>query len=143
MRALSKLTVTETEVPIKVDVIEKKYNAKYVGDLPLVGRDDLCAIFWQPTPPENYSEYFGILVRGGTIYITDASSVVTRPIYGLRSKSGEVLYSRFHHDFRYSKDGSVFVDGGADYFRRGGDVESATEVQLKVVKDEIFVEELR
>ena len=46
----------------------------------------------------------------------------------------EILYSRSNYDFRYSEDKSVFVDGGNDYFRYGGDIDNIVVVKLNVVK---------
>ena len=35
-------------------------------------------------------------------------------------KCGEVIESRYLHDFKYCRCGEIFVDGGFDYIRRGG-----------------------
>ena len=43
-------------------------------------------------------------------------------------KCGEVIESTFRHDFRQCKCGSIFVDGGCDYLRRGGDLENIEEL---------------
>jgi len=31
--------------------------------------------------------------------------------------TGEIIYSRAHHDFHYDKTGSVAIDGGFDYLK--------------------------
>jgi hypothetical protein len=36
---------------------------------------------------------------------------------GIVADNGEVIYSRYRHDFVYSTDRSVFVDGGRDYVK--------------------------
>lgn len=33
---------------------------------------------------------------------------------------GDIIVSEYRHDFRYCKCGEIFVDGGKDYLRRGG-----------------------
>jgi hypothetical protein len=38
-------------------------------------------------------------------------------------KCGDIVESRFTHDFRYCSCKSMFVDGGLDYARRGGDLD--------------------
>jgi hypothetical protein len=38
-------------------------------------------------------------------------------ILGIESDSGEIIYSRFQHDYRESYDKSVFIDGGREYSR--------------------------
>jgi hypothetical protein len=48
-------------------------------------------------------------------------------------KCGDVIESHYTHDFKFCKCGTVFVDGGHDYLRRGGDL-SAIE-DLGEVKD--------
>ena len=37
---------------------------------------------------------------------------------------GDFIESRHVHDFRYCKCGRIFVDGGTQYIRRGGDLEA-------------------
>jgi hypothetical protein len=37
---------------------------------------------------------------------------------------GDVIESEFRHDFRSCKCGAVYVDGGKDYMRRGGNIEN-------------------
>ncbi len=37
-------------------------------------------------------------------------------------KCADVIWSRSTHDFKYCKCGAVYVDGGRDYLKRGGDV---------------------
>ena len=34
---------------------------------------------------------------------------------------GDIIESKFTHDFQRCTCGSIFVDGGLSYFRRGGD----------------------
>ena len=36
-------------------------------------------------------------------------------------KCGDVIESKFRHDFVSCKCGSIFTDGGTDYIRRGAD----------------------
>jgi len=43
-------------------------------------------------------------------------------------KCGEVIESKHRHDFTYCQCGAIFVDGGKDYLRRGGDLESIEEL---------------
>lgn len=43
------------------------------------------------------------------------------------------IWSRHTHDFRYCKCGAVYVDGGRDYLKRGGDVmPKAIEMEVNV-----------
>ncbi len=105
---------------------EEKYKsgkAKYVADLCVKDKygnwgNEPAAIFYQETPPDpNFSNYFAIIVRGNDAYILDGSSAVSEPITGAVAQNGEVIFSAYRNDFKQSKDGSVFIDGGRDYLR--------------------------
>lgn len=43
-------------------------------------------------------------------------------------KCGDTVESTFRHDFVYCKCGAVFVDGGKDYLRRGGELRDIEEL---------------
>ena len=44
--------------------------------------------------------------------------------YGLKCvHCKEVVYSEYRNDFKRCKCGKIFVDGGNDYFRYGGELE--------------------
>jgi len=47
---------------------------------------------------------------------------------GRCAKCGDVVESTFRHDFRWCSCGAIFVDGGTDYLRRGGDFEDFEEL---------------
>jgi len=54
-------------------------------------------------------------------------------------KCGDVIESTHVHDFKYCSCGSIFVDGGQEYIRRGGnfeDIESLDEYSDIPVKVE-------
>lgn len=44
-------------------------------------------------------------------------------------KCGDVIESKFTHDFQSCKCGAIFIDGGNDYHRRGGNPEDFQEVK--------------
>tara|TARA_R110000868_G_C10515850_1_gene732604 strand:- start:8 stop:487 length:480 start_codon:yes stop_codon:yes gene_type:complete len=124
---------------VKIETVEKKYNAKYVGQLCLKTKDGSWAespaeIFWQPTPPAGYSNYLGLIIQGGTLYITSGAAAVEPVISGAIAADGEIIYSRYRHDYRTSKDGTIWIDGGRDYTRGG----IGQYIQLKIVNGEWF-----
>jgi DNA-directed RNA polymerase subunit RPC12/RpoP len=43
-------------------------------------------------------------------------------------KCGETVESKSRHDFVYCSCGSIFVDGGKEYLRRGGDLDNIEEM---------------
>jgi len=110
--------------PVNILQIEEKYNAKYVGQFCPKTKDGVWAnmamdVFWQANPntEEGHTHYFGIYVRDGHVYITSGDSAVSGIFTGIVSNDGEIIYSRFRHDCQWSKDKSVFIDGGRDYIR--------------------------
>jgi hypothetical protein len=112
-----------------IGLVEKKYNAKYMDDFCIktkTGWSEVpAAIFWQEKPPvEGYSNYFGLFVQMGKVLITSGESAFDVPIDGLVADNGEVIYSRYRHDYQHSKDGSVTIDGGRDYLRSGGNMQA-------------------
>ncbi len=47
-------------------------------------------------------------------------------------KCGDIIESTFRHDFRYCSCRAIFVDGGLDYLRRGGDFNNIEELSEEV-----------
>ncbi len=43
-------------------------------------------------------------------------------------KCGDIIESKYRHDFVRCKCGAIFVDGGMDYIRRGGNAEDIIEL---------------
>lgn len=115
----------------QVTRIEEKKNAKYVCETCLRGKDGWwinapVAVFWNRDPasiPPRGSPWFGLFYKydwfhdTSTLMITNAISAVEDPITGIRARNGDIIYSRFRHDFRRSPDESVWIDGGRDYTR--------------------------
>jgi hypothetical protein len=127
-------------------IIEHNYHAKYVGEFCLRNRDNSwsespVAVFYQPDPDvsKGHTHYFGIFKRSdGVALITNASSAAEVDIQGIQY-GDEIIYSRFRHDCRSDSTGSVFVDGGRDYLRWGGDMDHAKVVTLRIIDGELKV----
>lgn len=140
--------------------IEKRKDAVYVCDTCLRSRqggwiNKSVAVFWNKNPaniPEGGSPWFGMFYQSDHIniewgkpqlYITNAISAVQTPdgvpvtITGVVAKNGDVIYSRYRHDYRRSPDGTAMVDGGRDYLRTGP-VGLGT-VELQIVEGELRV----
>lgn len=103
-------------------------DCRYLGDFTVGSKkswsESPVAVFWQERPEQpEYSHYFGLYLNGGHVMICNALSAVKEPFHGILTPTGEVLFSRYRHDYRTSRDGLSFVDGGRDYFRRGGEGE--------------------
>ena len=47
---------------------------------------------------------------------------------GKCNRCGDIIESKFRHDFKWCSCDTVFVDGGKDYLRRGGDFEDFEEL---------------
>jgi hypothetical protein len=105
----------------QIDKICEIKEAEYVCDTTLKNGAD-CSVFYGKTAhPVSNSRYFGLYQHpmNGTLYICDGSSVEDLEITGVIANNGDVIYSRTRHDYRYSPDGSVWIDGGRDYARSG------------------------
>lgn len=136
-------TVSFRNIPsvagIKVDVVEKKYNAVYIGDFPLKLKgggwsESPAAFFWQETPPvAGYSNYFAAYVRGDAVYITSGESITEGTISAIDCGGDNIVHSRYRHDYRPTSIGSA-IDGGRDYTRIIGTEDGAMPrvVKLKV-----------
>jgi hypothetical protein len=111
-----------------ITILEEKYGAKYMGfwctrnasgnwnDVPM-------DVFYQPNPDtsKGHSEYFGMFIvpnfdmsrKQGSVMITNAESAFSEPMTGVICEGGEVLVSRYRHDYRTK--GDRMIDGGRDY----------------------------
>jgi hypothetical protein len=129
---------------IDISYFEKKYNAKYVCELSIMAKRGWAAspaqIYYQEEPPqEGYSNYFAIVQQEGQVFITTGASVVGIPIHGVMLKSGEVIYSRYGHDYRSASTGDVSVDGGLEYMRILGDPSTYDRVTLTIKGPELVL----
>lgn len=142
-----KLEIRETIVPINIEKCEAHYNAKFVGDFCIKGKhgwlNTPCAIFYQPNPPLDYSNYMALTVdEYDRLLIMSGLTAVEEPIPAVKCLStGEVIWSRYRNDMRWSKDGSVAIDGGRDYSKIGGSRGSYEIVELIIKDGEVFVNE--
>lgn len=68
----------------------------------------------------------------------NALSAVENDIAGIVAKNGDVIYSRYRHDYRMSPDNSVMIDGGRDYTKNNG---GGPIVTLRIVKDKLVIVE--
>lgn len=111
-------------------------HSQFVGYLDAGKGAPPAFVFWCPQPREGYeNHYFGIVTLYDCAKIIDASSVAEGTWAGLlHVPSGEVIFSRYRHDFREFSFGGPAVDGGRDYVRIVGDLTSDyRQVQLRCV----------
>ena len=156
------ITTSQRFSPDKLALVEKHYEAKYVCETCLKAADDKSwvnhsvSIFYQPDltkVPEGGSQYFGLFYRAidqfsldpdapTQLRIVNAISAVENDIQGIVAANGDVIYSRYRHDMRYSDDGTVWIDGGRDYVRSGihPDVEDCW-VTLRIVEGVLTIVE--
>lgn len=71
-----------------------------------------------PDVSRGHTNYFGMFSRDGHLYICEASTAFLEPITGVVADDGEVIASRYRHDFQQRK--GVMIDGGRDYIRSSG-----------------------
>jgi hypothetical protein len=133
---------SEMFTPKQIEIIEQKYNGKYIFDSCIKNKhgDWLnfpVAIFYNPVKHPEGSNYFGIYRNSyEDIMICDGISA-TEEFNGLEI-DGIVIYSHFRHDFREFS--GVFIDGGRDYLRCGGErINEARLVKIKVIEDRLEI----
>lgn len=134
----------------QISTIEKMKNAVYVCDTciktPMGWQSDSSvAVFWNTNPdniPEGGSPWFGLhFDMDHRLMICNAITAVEEPITGVIAANGDIIYSRYRHDYRTSPDGTAMVDGGRDYFRTGPIGIGTAE--LRIVEGELKVTALR
>jgi hypothetical protein len=116
-----------------ISKIEEKYGAKYMGYWCTKSprghwNESPVDVFYQPNPDTSlgHTHYFGMFIKtdpytgnsSGEVYITEASTAFSDPIAGIPTADGEVIVSRYRHDY-VEKDGRM-IDGGRDYTRSSG-----------------------
>lgn len=141
---MSVLCNPEFLTEIDIDRAEEHYSARYVCETTLkLGegwRYEPSLIFYTETPHPQGSNYFALTVRDGEVWISDALPSIREGFAGARADSGDVIYSRYRHDFRTSADGSVSIDGGREYTRILADHDIRNRrVHLVVEKDRLVV----
>lgn len=106
----------------QIKIIEEKYGAKYMGYWCTKRRNGSwnerpVDVFYQPNPDteKGHSHYFGMFIQDGEVYITNAESAFSDPITGAICEDGEVIVSRYRHDYIVKK--GAMIDGGRDYIR--------------------------
>lgn len=124
----------------QIVAIEGHYDADFVCETCIRGKNDQWVnmpllVFYQDEDfriPPGGSPYFGIYERfdhttgkAEGLYICNAISAV-EDFTGVVADNGDVVYSRYRHDFRRSPDESVWIDGGRDYLRYNGRGELVT-----------------
>lgn len=137
----------KAECGISIENAEKHYNAIYVTDMCIRDKhgnwsEQPVSIFWveKPEKPE-YSNYLGIFMAfndngRNSVYLTNAISATEEPFYGVMADNGEIIYSRYRHDYRVSEDKTATADGGRDYFRGNGQ-----SVRLQIVGPDVVIVE--
>jgi len=117
----------QTSCEFDIEAVCEKYNAKYMGVWCLKTRngnwaEEPSAVFYVENPDMTmgHTHYFGLFSRMGSVYITKGDSAFeNQPLSGVIADNGEVLISRYRHDYTKSEDNTVWIDGGRDYTRSG------------------------
>lgn len=134
-----------------IEKIEKKYNAKYLGDFEYPGSTIVLATFYayDPDKSKGHSHYFGLYVDLSDVmlnfskpkmYITNAAKIAEQELTGVVANDGEVVVSCYRHHYNTSTDQSVAIDGGRDYTKTIG---TKKLVKVKFNKDKMEYREIR
>ena len=105
-----------------IGIIEDQYGAKYMGYWCTKNsrggwNEQPVDVFYQPDPNKElgHSHYFGMFRQDDEVMITNAESCFSEPLTGAVCDDGEVIVSRYRHDYIEKK--GAMIDGGRDYTR--------------------------
>ena len=138
-----KYTIVHTDynsLSINFKKVEDAYKAKYVGEFTLKTKDGSwgnkpVSVFYTKEAHPKGSNYFGLFITNDyKLMITNAAIVADKVWSGvLNSKTNEILYSAYRHDFQ--EYGGMMADGGADYNRTS----AHPYAEFKIVDGEFIV----
>lgn len=103
-------------------------GSRYLFDTELKGSNGQwtnlpLATFYEPNPKFElgHTHYFGIYRHPvmKSFMIVEASASLDADIIAIASQNNELIHSRYGHDYRSSKDETVFIDGGRSSTRYG------------------------
>lgn len=120
-----------------IEKIEALKQAVYVCDTQLEQSNGFTNIpisifYGNEVHPVSNSKYFGLYYNeNNKLVITNGSSADNQKINAVVSDNGEVIFSRFRHDFRTSEDSSISIDGGRDYVKISGNNNNLIELVIK------------
>lgn len=119
--------------------LEKAYNAKYILDTSIRAKGGgwanmPVAVFYTEEAHPKGSNYLGIFIKEGKLYVTDAISA-TEAFPALLLENGDLMVSRYRHD--YFTHGGYMVDGGREYIRSSG---NGTHVLAYISGDKVAFE---
>jgi hypothetical protein len=104
----------------QISKIEDLRKAKYVC---ASEHKDMCVevFYGDDAHPVSGSRYFALYktTRTNELMITDGSFIEDQEINAVIADNGDIVYSRYRHDYRKSNDNSVWIDGGRAYTRSG------------------------
>ena len=138
------IRIEKTYPPKLYEHFEKKYNAKFICEHCLntkMGWTNFPVLFFYAEEKHlvSNSNYFAIYKNEFTDkwIIKSGQEIVGRDIPAIIANNGDIIYSRFRHDYQESKDESVIIDGGMDYIRTSGQ----EIIYLNVIGDELVVKD--
>ena len=120
----------------QIEIIEKHYSAKYVFETEIHSHAPCASIFWQPDPPNGYSNWMGVYRESfsGKTMITSGAPVKDMIITALKVGDDDYIYS--HHAHHFCEKNGLAIDGGRGYTRLAGDsVEDCIMAKFKVTPD--------
>lgn len=101
----------------QISKIEKLRNAKYV--CASEHKEHIVEIFYSDKPRAvSKSRYFALYYdNDGKLMITNGSFIEDQELQAVIADNGQIIYSRYRHDYVTSDDGSAVIDGGRSYIR--------------------------
>lgn len=138
--------ITKSEIfsQREIETLERHYKAKYICEscLKTITKQWAnypAAFFYTEKPHPRGSNWFAIYYNTENKPMVTNGVVITEPFEGIQIDD-DVIFSRYRHDYREHR--GVFVDGGRDYLRCGGQrYDEARVVKLKAIDDHLEIVE--
>lgn len=125
----------------QIKIVETHYHGHYLLETCLKCQNGSwsefsAAIFYTEIAHVKGSNYFALYKSSCGLTISNGFSAIADPIQGLLIDD-VVIYSRFRHDYRIFN--GICIDGGRDYFKRGGErIGEAKEINIIVEDGKIY-----
>lgn len=122
---------------INIEKAENYLKGMWIGDFEVLDKGKstniLGSYFYVPKPKKEHSHVPVFYFQEQRLYIRDGINLFSKDWVVSIGKSGEVIKSRYRHDYVLTRDKTAMIDGGFDYAKSYGNT-----VELQVCPKKLF-----